>query len=151
MKLPLRGECLCGAIRYEISREPLSVYVCHCPDCQGGTGSAFSIGIFVPDEAFRETGGETRSVFGGVTLSGRVKSRRVCPDCGTWVYGDPRTRAQYSGMVVAKADGTPLHQKRAALDHSSGRREEIRDTAAQCREIADRFQRGTCPPLKQRS
>jgi len=106
MKLPLRGECLCGAIRYEISREPLSVYVCHCPDCQGGTGSAFSIGIFVPDEAFRETGGETRSVFGGVTLSGRVKSRRVCPDCGTWVYGDPRTHAQYSGMVRAVRAGT---------------------------------------------
>jgi hypothetical protein len=106
MRLPLRGECLCGAIRYEISREPLSVYVCHCPDCQGGTGSAFSIGVFVPDEAFRETGGETRSVFGGVTLSGRVKSRRVCPDCGTWVYGDPRTRAQYSGMVRAVRAGT---------------------------------------------
>ena len=56
--------------------------------------------------AFRETGGETRSVFGGVTLSGRVKSRRVCPDCGTWVYGDPRTRAQYSGMVRAVRAGT---------------------------------------------
>jgi hypothetical protein len=76
MRLPLTGGCLCGTIGYEISEAPVAAYVCHCRDCQTGTGSAFSVAVLVPDRAFRSTGGEAKSVFGGVTLSGRSKQRR---------------------------------------------------------------------------
>src|SRR5258705_7633692 len=100
MKLPLRGECLCGAIRYEISREPLSVYVCHCPDCQGGTGSAFSIGIFVPDEAFRETGGGKRAGVCGGTPLWRGEKRPRWPVCGAWGCGRPRKPGPDSRVVM---------------------------------------------------
>jgi hypothetical protein len=34
MKLPLTGGCQCGALRYEIRAEPLTLYVCHCTECQ---------------------------------------------------------------------------------------------------------------------
>ena len=67
MKLPLTGMCLCGSISYEISAPPAAAYVCHCADCQHGTGSAFSVAVLIADQAFRSTGGEARSVFGGVT------------------------------------------------------------------------------------
>ena len=50
MELPLRGGCVCGAIRYEIAQEPLRVYACHCKDCQRFTGSAFAIGVVIPSE-----------------------------------------------------------------------------------------------------
>ena len=30
MKLPLRGGCQCGALRFEISKKPLTLYCCHC-------------------------------------------------------------------------------------------------------------------------
>ena len=52
MKLPLTGRCLCGSISYEISDPPVAAYVCHCADCQNGTGSAFSVAVLVPDQAF---------------------------------------------------------------------------------------------------
>ena len=58
MKLPLTGGCLCGAIRYEVTQPPLKVYTCHCLDCQRITSSAFSIGVTIPGEAFRQTGKE---------------------------------------------------------------------------------------------
>ena len=106
MKLPLTGRCLCGTISYEISEAPVAAYVCHCRDCQTGTGSAFSVAVLVPDRAFRSTGGEARSVFGGVALSGRVKQRRVCPDCGTWVFGDPRRRGTGTALTRAVRAGT---------------------------------------------
>ncbi|TDH60714.1 aldehyde-activating protein [Dankookia rubra] len=106
MKLPLTGRCLCGSISYEILKPPVAAYVCHCADCQHGTGSAFSVAVLVPDQAFRSTGGEARSVFGGVTLSGRVKQRRVCPDCGTWIFGDPRPRGIRAGLTRAVRAGT---------------------------------------------
>jgi hypothetical protein len=56
MKLPQTGGCQCGKIRYEITEESREVNTCHCLDCQRLTGSAFSLGIVVPEKGFRLTG-----------------------------------------------------------------------------------------------
>ncbi len=106
MKLPLTGGCVCGAVRYEIAEAPIEVYACHCTDCQRITSSAFSIGVVVPDQAFRATGKAARSVPGGVAQSGRVKSRWVCPDCGVWLFGSPRSGTNQPGMVRIVRGGT---------------------------------------------
>ena len=53
MQLPLTGDCQCGNVRYEITQEPDLVYACHCTDCQHITSSAFSLGVALPDAAFR--------------------------------------------------------------------------------------------------
>lgn len=87
MELPLTGGCVCGAVRYEITKAPVLVYTCHCTDCQRATVSAFSIGVAVPGEAFRPSGKELQPAPGGVTAGGRVKTRWVCPDCGIGVCG----------------------------------------------------------------
>jgi hypothetical protein len=102
----LTGGCACGAVRYEIKLEPLNVYACHCTDCQRLTTSAFSIGVVVPEEGFRLTGEEPRLAPGGVTASGRVKSRWICADCGTWLYGNPIPGIQHPGMVRIVRGGT---------------------------------------------
>jgi hypothetical protein len=89
MKLPQTGGCQCGAIRYEIIQEPQLVYTCHCVDCQRLTSSAFSLGIRVPDSSFRIVGVEPRQLQ-RTADSGRVNTRLVCPQCGSWVCGIPR-------------------------------------------------------------
>ena len=33
------GGCMCGAIRFESTGEPLDVAYCHCTDCRGFTGA----------------------------------------------------------------------------------------------------------------
>lgn len=86
MKLPQTGGCQCGAIRYEIAAAPRLVYTCHCTECQRQTGSAFSLAIVVPDRAFRLTGPEPRQLQ-RMADSGRVVTRRVCPECATWICG----------------------------------------------------------------
>ena len=43
MPAPYHGGCLCGLIRYRVADEPLTLYVCHCTDCQRRTGSAFCL------------------------------------------------------------------------------------------------------------
>jgi hypothetical protein len=106
MKLPLTGGCICGAIRYEIAEAPIDVYACHCTDCQRITSSAFSIGVIVPDAAFQATGKAARSVPGGIADSGRVKSRWTCPDCGVWLFGNPRPGATDNGLVRVVRGGT---------------------------------------------
>lgn len=107
MKLPQTGGCLCGAIRYEMTEEPQLVYTCHCTDCQRLTGSAFSMGVVVAERAFRLQGIAPRSLQRAAD-SGRVATRLVCPECGSWVCGTPR-----DGVVRVRA-GT--------LDDTSGLR-----------------------------
>ena len=84
MQFPLIGGCQCGAMRYEIAEAPLRTYTCHCTDCQRITGSAFSLAIVVPDEEFRLTKGEPWLVQ-RLADSGRVVTRWLCRDCGSWV------------------------------------------------------------------
>lgn len=34
----ITGGCVCGAIRYEVTAEPIVTFNCHCRDCQKTTG-----------------------------------------------------------------------------------------------------------------
>jgi hypothetical protein len=62
VQLPQNGGCLCGALRYEITRMPIAVYTCHCTNCQRLLGSAFSMSFIVADEAFHLSGGDPRPI-----------------------------------------------------------------------------------------
>ena len=68
MQLPQTGGCQCRKVRYEITEEPQSVYTCHCLDCQRLTGSAFSLGIVVPEKGLHLTGLEPRQLERTVTV-----------------------------------------------------------------------------------
>lgn len=89
MKLPQTGGCQCGVLRYEITQAPHLIYTCHCTACQHMTSSAFSMGVVLADAAFRLTKGEPR-LLPRTAESGRVTTRWVCPECGSWVSGTPR-------------------------------------------------------------
>src|SRR5204863_376671 len=41
MAAKFTGGCACGAIRYEITAEPIVTFNCHCRDCQKTTVGAF--------------------------------------------------------------------------------------------------------------
>jgi hypothetical protein len=85
MPAPYTGGCQCGAVRYEISAEPVSAYVCHCTECQRQSGSAFAMAIRVPKEHFRLIRGTLKS-FVRPTPSGQTIECSFCSDCGTRIY-----------------------------------------------------------------
>ena len=41
--MKIEGGCLCGKVRYSADAEPTFVGICHCKNCQKGTGTAFSV------------------------------------------------------------------------------------------------------------
>ena len=98
MKLPQTGGCQCGQVRYEITEEPQLVYTCHCLDCQRLTGTAFSLGVVVPEKGLHLTGFELRQLQ-RTADSGRVNTRLVCPECGSWICGMPRGGVSASGAA----------------------------------------------------
>ena len=82
MKIPFTGGCVCGAIRYECSAEPIMTFKCHCRDCQHVTGGGFVPGLLVPASAFRLTKGQLRYHFTPSLAWGKHK-RGFCAECGS--------------------------------------------------------------------
>ena len=56
MKLPIQGGCQCGALRFEITEPPATLYCCHCSECRQQSASAFGMSLRVPNSAFHLTG-----------------------------------------------------------------------------------------------
>lgn len=77
------GGCLCGALRYETSAEPLHVTICHCRFCQRATGSSHLVEPIFLEQHFAQTAG-TPSVFDWRSAgSGRIVHVHFCDRCGT--------------------------------------------------------------------
>ncbi len=83
------GNCLCGAIRFTVLEEPLTVYACHCADCQRRTGSALALSMIVHRSAVHLDLGEP-VVYSATLADGRVKRGKMCAGCGTRLWGEPR-------------------------------------------------------------
>ena len=81
MQVPFEGGCHCGAVRYVCSEEPTTVVNCHCDDCQKIAGSAFIIGVLVPEGSVKVSGELRR--YKVKADSGNGITRNFCPICGT--------------------------------------------------------------------
>ena len=57
-ELPLRGGCLCGRVRYEISEPIVSAGYCHCTRCQRRTGTAAAASARIAPGSLRVVSGE---------------------------------------------------------------------------------------------
>jgi hypothetical protein len=79
------GGCACGAIRYEISGEPMFSNHCQCRDCQHKSGTGHGSYLTFPSrKGVTLTGKATQ--WDMVGDSGTVKTRGFCPTCGSPVY-----------------------------------------------------------------
>jgi hypothetical protein len=78
----LRGSCLCGAVTYSCTADPLFTAICHCTECQKQTGTAFSIIVGVPKAAFQVEGNpSTFTTIGDDTHKETI--RHFCGNCGS--------------------------------------------------------------------
>lgn len=92
------GGCACGAIRYEISGEPVFMNDCQCRDCQRKSGTGHGSYLTFPREGVRLEGGATH--WDIVADNGKVKTRAFCPTCGSPVY---MTFAENPGVFTVHA------------------------------------------------
>ena len=83
--MKIDGACHCGYITIEGEADPEKVTICHCTDCQTGTGSAFRVSVPIPGTAFRMTGEPTAYVK-TTAESGNPRVQAFCPKCGSPIY-----------------------------------------------------------------
>ena len=135
MQLPLEGGCLCGAVRYRVTAEPVDSVYCHCRMCQRRSGAPAVATVEVPTGGLAFVQGEPAAY-----RSSPEAQRLFCRDCGTELYftllheptslslnlgtlDDPEavrptkhiwTSSQVSWFVVD--DGLPRHGENAPED-----------------------------------
>ncbi|EME40126.1 hypothetical protein DOTSEDRAFT_137721 [Dothistroma septosporum NZE10] len=88
---PKSGQCLCGAIKYELSGPSATPYyntICHCLNCRRATGSAFLAASICPRDGFRVTeGAEHQKEYWDVATDSGTKLKRVfCSLCGSKLF-----------------------------------------------------------------
>jgi hypothetical protein len=79
------GACHCGAITIEGEADPEKVGICHCTDCQTGTGSAFRVSIPVPGNTFKMKG-QPSTYMKTTAESGAPRMQAFCGKCGSPIY-----------------------------------------------------------------
>jgi len=72
------GQCLCGAIKFELSGKVLWVSHCHCLSCRRNTGAAVATFVGLNTEQLSYTSGTVKTFKSSVGVR-----RKFCADCGT--------------------------------------------------------------------
>lgn len=84
MSKSFQGCCLCGAVHYECSADPLMSGHCQCVDCRKSSGTGHSSHLAVPRPSVTISGDV--AVYDKAADSGHIVSRAFCPRCGSPIY-----------------------------------------------------------------
>lgn len=76
----MTGGCQCGAIRYEITGDPINHSLCHCSDCRRSAG-ALMVGWAMMKHDQLAVSGEP-----AVFASSEHARRHFCIQCGTGLF-----------------------------------------------------------------
>jgi hypothetical protein len=102
------GGCHCGYITIEAEADPDKTTICHCSDCQTGTGTAFRVSVPVDGKAFRMSG-EPATYVRITAESGNPRAQAFCPRCGTPIYSTSPGEGQQPSYMLRVGI---LHQRK---------------------------------------
>ena len=106
--MALRGQCLCGAVRFEVD-PPFAKFVrCHCSRCRKATGTAFASNAYVAPQALRWTSGEDQIARFDLPEA-RSFSTSFCRRCGS-----PLPHATRSGREMIVPAGSLIEDPGAS-------------------------------------
>ncbi|MEM7301023.1 MAG: GFA family protein [Pseudomonadota bacterium] len=100
----MSGGCQCGKVRYQVTCRPLTLYACHCSECQKQSSSAFGMSM--------------RIRTADLILQGETKARRrdiglpteaegiFCPNCGTRLIHKRPGATEFATLKAGTLDDT---------------------------------------------
>ena len=100
----MKGGCLCGAIRYEISGEALEMHHCHCHQCRRASGASFATTMMVRADDFAFLQGEEKLALYESTPG---KQRTFCSRCGSPIYSRYDDEEGLINLRSGTLDGDP--------------------------------------------
>jgi hypothetical protein len=97
----LTGRCLCGAVTYRISAEPVVTRVCWCRACQHIAANG-TVNVLVPTTVLESSG--QLSEYLSIADSGNEMRRRFCPRCGAHLFANSSARPQFTVVRAGTLD-----------------------------------------------
>jgi hypothetical protein len=145
MTVSYTGGCQCGQIRYEIQAEPLTLYACHCQECQKQSSSAFGMSMSVPRDAVVMLQGQPKQ-WKRASDSGRGVTCLFCGECGTRLFHNPARNSQITNVKPGTLDDTSWLKPAGNLWTKSSQKwivmsEQLLNYEAQPSDFAELFER----------
>ncbi len=102
---PIQGGCLCAAVRFELTKQPLEASYCHCTRCQRRTGTAASAGVRVDGGALRFLSGE--DLIKGWRHPDGGWEKCFCRECGAHLFSRNPDDPTQIGIRMSAFDTDP--------------------------------------------
>jgi hypothetical protein len=110
----IRGGCLCGGVRFEITEPLVAFTYCHCTRCQRRTGTAVSAEAGIEPGSLRFVSGE--ELVKGWQPPDHGYEKCFCSNCG--------------GQLFSRKDGTIQSVRMGTLDEDPGAKPKHRQFVA---------------------
>lgn len=94
IEVPFGGSCLCGAVDYTCTAEPVWSVHCHCTACRKLSGAPYVSAFSVPSGSFACSGPTV--AFTRTSEAGHIVTTTHCSQCGT------RVHAQSAGATMIR-------------------------------------------------
>ncbi|QDF66481.1 GFA family protein [Shewanella sp. SNU WT4] len=76
-----QGQCLCGAITYQLTASPILIALCHCKDCQRSAGAPLVAWASFYESSLVLIKGEPKTI-----NSSGAAMRSFCQECGSGLF-----------------------------------------------------------------
>ena len=103
------GGCLCGAVRYDVSTDPVIKFACHCRACQHATGGSPTLGFITPTAGVTITQGEP-TIYWSAGESGSKVGRGFCGTCGAPLFSKLEANPDMMVIKVGSLDDPSAFQ-----------------------------------------
>src|SRR5262245_14160300 len=111
--IKITGGCLCGAVRYAATAEPMVVRACWCRVCQFLASGNATINLAFDRSAVAITG-KLRD-YASTADSGRRMHRRFCPVCGVHLFSEAEERPNMLVVRAGTLDDTSVARPQANI------------------------------------
>ena len=95
-EITLKGSCLCGTVKYQVTGDPKRFYHCHCTRCRKATGTGHASNLFMQPGTLTWLAGETELRSFKVPEAKRF-TNNFCTNCGSRM---PRQAAGTDTVVI---------------------------------------------------
>jgi hypothetical protein len=104
--MTISGGCLCRAVRFTVTADPIATRVCWCRDCQYLAAGSSTVNVVFPTASVTITG--PLRDYASVADSGTKMHRQFCEHCGTPVTSKAETRPHLTMLRAGTLDDPEL-------------------------------------------
>ncbi len=105
MNKQFEGQCQCGEVKYRVTGIPVTIFACHCTECQRQSSSAFGMALWIRHGTVELFSG-TLQKWVRRTPSGNTMECSFCPTCGTRLFHKVLERSEMMSIKPGTLNDT---------------------------------------------